>query len=339
MRRWQHLVLVCLILATAGLAVPRRSAHADGPASPYGDDRFGVTLNGDPQQLLTLGVRWFITYDSSSAAAALPPGAVLVQYVPLGSAEPPAANLTVQVEAAPGSYWLLGNEPNVTGSAGELTGAAYARAFHDATVTIKQADPTAMIVAPNLLNFDFTCTACPGYTSGHAWLDSFLAAYAADYGGLPPVDVWAIHTYPLDFNNFPQANASLVEDQLQEFRTYLDAVPGLTGAPIWDTELGTHWGYEGLQWRNDSSGVTKAYPTGAFRTDLLLGYMQQVIGWLQANGPALQINRWFLFASHVATPEPWETVYGGIDLLDGDGPNAQLTPFGQLYRQLAGLSP
>src|SRR6476619_2262138 len=73
---------------------PGDHAHAQTPnAGPvWGDDHFGVTLIGDPQQLATLGIRWFLTYDYGSSRQ-LPDGAVEVRYVPFGYllAVPPAS--------------------------------------------------------------------------------------------------------------------------------------------------------------------------------------------------------------------------------------------------------
>jgi hypothetical protein len=335
-RPWRPLLLACLALLTITLA-PRVAVHADTPAAApvFGDSRFGVYLNGDPQQLATLGTRWYITMQPDSPPP--PPNAVWVQYVSLQAGQ--TDDLAQRVAQSPGSSWLIGNEPNVKGSPDELSGEQYARALHDAVGVIHATDPSASIVGPNIINFDFTCIACPGFTSGHAWMGSFLAAYSADYGTLPPIDIWSIHTYPLDFEHFPQVDASTMEQQLTEFRAYLDATPGLSGAPIWDTEIGTHWGYEGLEWRDDGTGTVKAFPVGAYRSDLLLGYMQNLLGWLAQNGPSLNIDRWFFYVSYENRPEAWETTYAGINLLDGFGPNAQLTPFGQLYRQLAGLPP
>lgn len=336
----RRLFIAGLVLAAISPLSLQRMARADGPdaASQFGDNHFGVVLTGDAQQLVTLGMRWFLTYNST-APANVPPGAVFVPFVPLLAGQPVPSDLASWVTTAPGSYWLFGNEPNVTKSDGELTGDQYAHLLHDANATIKQADPTAKIVGPNIINFDFTCTGCPGYPSGHSWMDDFLAAYQNDYDSLPPIDVWSIHTYPLDFENLPTVNASQMEDQLTEFRAYLDAIPGLAGAPIWDTEVGAHWGYEGLQWKDDGTGAVKAFPVGAFRTDLLLGYMQSLLGWMSTNSASLHLDHWFFLSTYIDAPEPWETVYAGINLMDGDNATAQLTPFGHLYRQLAGLSP
>ena len=310
---------------------------ASAPSPQWGDSRFAVTLVGDLQQLVTLGARWFVSY--TKGLGSLPAGAVWVQYVDLQSGAPIPDDIAQRVSQYPGSYWLIGNEPNVRASPQQLTGDQYARDLHDLIPRIKGVDPSAKIVGPNVINFDFTCLDCPGFTSGHDWTDSFLAAYQSDFGSLPPIDVWSIHTYPLDWDNFPQVNTSIVENQLSEFRQYLDGKPGLAGAPIWDTELGTHWGFQGIDWHDDGTGSVKAFPVGSFQTDALLGYMQSVLDWLSTNGPALHIDRWFFFATYESRPESWETVYGGINLLDGSGPDARLTDFGRLYRRLSGLSP
>lgn len=335
LRTGATLILVLLAgLTTSGV----RAARADAPSAPWwGDERFGVYLMGDPQQLVTLGTRWFI--GNVAAGTPLPAGAIQSPEVGMAEAQAAPDALRQQVLAHPGAFWRMGNEPNVRKSSGEMTGEAYARALHDAVATMKATDPTAVIVGPNIINFDFTCILCPGYESGHQWMDEFISSYENDFGSLPPIDVWSIHTYPLDFAHFPQVNAHLMEDQLTEYRAYLDAIPGLQGAPIWDTEVGTHWGFDGLEWKDDGSGTVKAFPVGAYRADLLQGYMQELLGWLSANAEALNIQRWFFFATYVSNPEPWETTYGGVNLLDGPGPDAQLTPFGQLYRQLAGLTP
>jgi Glycosyl hydrolase catalytic core len=288
---------------------------------------------------MTLGTRWFIDPGDTSRNLAIPPGAVWVQTVDFHGGNPPPAGLADRVAAHPGSYWLMGSEPNVRMGPSEQTGEQYARSLHDFAAIIKAADQSARLVGPNTVNFDFTCIDCPGYTSGHDWTDSFLAAYARLYGALPPLDIWSLHTYPLDFDAYPQVNAQIVEDQLTGLRAYLDAVPGLTATPIWDTELGTHWGYDGLVWRDDGTGTIKAYPVGSYRTDLVASYLQNLVGWLMQNSSQLGIQRWFLYTSYQADPEGWETVYAGIDLMTGYDGGASLTPLGQVYRQLAGLSP
>jgi hypothetical protein len=328
---------VAAILALVSVA-PNPPARAGAPAaSPsFGDDRFGITLKGDPQQLLTLGVRYF-THDDWGLSA-IPPGTTWVQYVSFVAKPPSRDALEEHVAAWPGSYWLMSNEPNATGSDEVETPADYARDLHDTVALIKGVDPSAQIVGPNVINFDFTCINCPGYTSGHEWMDAFLDAYRSAYGSAPPIDVWAIHTYPLDWDNVPQVDTPLVEDQLVEFRQYLDARPAMAGMPIWDTEVGTEWGFDGIVWLPDTSGATKAFPIGSYDADKLLAFMTDFLSWLATNGPSMRIDRWFMYCSY-SGPQPFATVYGGINLFDGDLAGARLTTFGQRYRQLAGLSP
>ncbi|MGI8554390.1 MAG: glycosyl hydrolase [Dehalococcoidia bacterium] len=333
------LVLACLTLATTGFGRQQQVQAQQPAAAPvFGDERFGVTLTGDAQQLATLGSRWFITYSETPPPGTIPDSAVWVQYVGTSGSSPLPSNLAQRVAAHPGSSWLIGNEPNVwlSKSLEIQTGEQYARSLHDAVDVIKRTDPTAMIVGPNILNFDFTCVSCPGITSGHAWMDAFLASYQANYNGLPPIDVWSIHAYPLDFVHLPTVNFSLMEEQIIEYRAYLDAIPALAGMPIWVTEVGAIWGYEGLEWKDSGNGDFKAYPVGAFRTDLLLSYMRELLGWLSQNSSAMHIQRWFFFTTYYPG-EPWQAMGGGINLLDGAGPGAALSPFGSLYRQLASL--
>ncbi|MGI8552113.1 MAG: glycosyl hydrolase [Dehalococcoidia bacterium] len=325
-------IVLAVMLLQNGLSV---QAGGSGLAMQFGDDRFGVALRGSLLQAYTLGTRWFINCGASKLSP--PAGTIWVPCVRLDSSTIDARALRDRVETNHGAYWLMGNEPNVSGAAQALSGEVYARALHDAAAIIKTADPTARMVGPNILNFDFTCVACPGYESGHAWMDRFLSAYQAAYGDPPPLDIWSIHTYPLDFAHLPQTNAGLVEEQLRAFRSYLDLIPAFAGSPIWDTEFGTIWGYDGLEWRDEGNGVVRAYSVGDYRSDLLLEYMQEVCTWLVENGPALHVDRWFFYVSYADGHEPWESVYGGINLLDGPGADARLTSFGQLYRELAGL--
>src|SRR5690348_5705622 len=74
--------LVLLLALACGLARANGiKAQTSAATSAWGDDRFGVFLTGDPEQLLTIGARWFISPGDTSRDLALPPGAVWVQQV------------------------------------------------------------------------------------------------------------------------------------------------------------------------------------------------------------------------------------------------------------------
>jgi hypothetical protein len=106
--------------------------------------------------------------------------------------------------------------------------------------------------------------------------------------------------------------------------------------PIWLTEFGVIWGYEGIQQVQQPDGTVKSAPQGQFRTDLMAAYLDQMFNWLTRNGPAMRIQRWFLY-SMVATAEPWATAPAGIGLLQAN--STQLTNFGTQYRGWAATGP
>ena len=99
----------------------------------------------------------------------------------------------------------------------------------------RQGDSSATIVAPNVLNWQCTCVACAGYMSGHAWTDEFRAAYRDSYGGEPPIDVWAIHVYELDWTRVPMVNTQRPEAELTAFEGYVGGLPGPSRPPTWLT--------------------------------------------------------------------------------------------------------
>src|SRR5437879_4212544 len=106
--RWTWIAnrLTFIGLALAMLPVsPRLASSADtgSPGPAFGDDRFAVTMYGDPQQLITLGTRWFITYTSDPFA--VPTGAVWVQYANFGGDQASKAELARRAAMYRGSYW------------------------------------------------------------------------------------------------------------------------------------------------------------------------------------------------------------------------------------------
>src|SRR5207249_4670288 len=136
----------------------------------------------------------------------------------------PGADLTAaanQAKASPGTPWMTSNEPNVPGQ-DNITPQLYSDFLKQASTAIKGADPTAVLVGPNVLNWDVTCTGCAGYPSGHSWSDQFLADYRSRYGALP-LNVWGMHAYSLDYEHLPLTDAGTDQAQLVGARTWLDA--------------------------------------------------------------------------------------------------------------------
>jgi hypothetical protein len=119
-------------------------------------------------------------------------------YLPSYTITPPlsdaAGGLGPIIASAPGSLWLVGNEPdrglNPDGSAGQddTYPAVYARVYHDAYQFIKQRDPAAQVAVAGLVEVT------PGRLQ---YLDIVWNTYAALYQAPLPVDVWNMHIYIL----------------------------------------------------------------------------------------------------------------------------------------------
>ena len=74
------------------------------------------------------------------------------------------------------------------------------------------------------------------------------------------VDYWAIDVYPIiwDDAQLPTTRSDIVIDQISGYRTYLDTMPSEVDKPIIVTEVGLHWGFDGITY---SSGTCP----GAYR--------------------------------------------------------------------------
>jgi hypothetical protein len=211
------------------------------------------------------------------------------------------------------------------------------------------------VIGGNALNWGFTCTACGGFASGATWFDQFWAAYAALFGAPPPADGWGVHVYIVSWDRLPMADLGLATAQITGFRSYLD-LKGQAAAPIWVTETGVIWGYDGwtstdilnpadpgfcdgatsagcrtAPCRADSAVCVGARPS-AYATPALSAYLAGILDWLLANADALRIERWFWYIQ-APVPEPYAATFGGVALMDSAGPGARLTPFGQIFSQ------
>ncbi|MDW8099860.1 MAG: CARDB domain-containing protein, partial [Anaerolineae bacterium] len=102
------------------------------------------------------------------------------------------------IRAAPGSLWIVGNEPDRGPNPEDLSCTArvqddtlpevYAQAYHDIYTFIKQRDPTAQVANAGLVQVT------PGRLQ---YLDKVWEAYQQRYGQAMPVDVWNMHLYIL----------------------------------------------------------------------------------------------------------------------------------------------
>ncbi|MCL4543425.1 MAG: glycosyl hydrolase [Chloroflexi bacterium] len=291
-----------------------------------GDPRFAVVLGDVPPDaalhaLNLLHARWV---DGS-----VPPA---MQYAPTHLQAIDSSNLSELATLAalyPGRVWSLQIEPNgISAGSPYAQPAAYARLLHSVATTLKRADPTARLIGPDVLNWTEGCELCGPLVTGESWTVQMRADYVAAYGAEPPFDVWSIHTYPLDWAHLPTVNYKLEEQQLVEFRSWLDSIPGLAGKPIWDTELGVHWGYTGFR-LIQQHGHQIVVPAGRLRAGLVADYLQQMLSWLVASGQQYNIRRWFVFAAY--NPDSPGDHAGAVSLLSGPGSDSQLTPDGEIF--------
>ncbi len=285
-------------------------------------DLVGVVASGAVEALQRLGARWYLTYTLGGEWPAGMQRATVVRLVP----PPDQAALVLAVRAHPGSAWLIGNEPNVPTEAtsDNQTPAQYAATLHTLAAAIRAADPAAVIVGPNVLNWQDTCVGCAGYPSGASWTAAFYDAYRAAYHERPPFDRWAIHTYELDWTHTPTLHPEFDIRQLAAFRGWLAGMPAEASRPIWDTELGFHWGFPG--WTRDQQG--KLSPSGAYDDAGVKHWLETLLAWLTSEGRATGVERTFLYAQ--APPsEAFTEHYSGMALFSGSAADAPITAAGQ----------
>ena len=158
-RRLVGLALMVIGVALVVVAWPRRfsSTPPSGAGVPLwkGRARFGV---GVPSGAITqyavdqLGIGWYLNWHVN-ARPTQPGGIEFVQMIRVrqGVLSPDAKTIAAVARSAPGSLWLVGNEPDRTIWQDDATPVQYASAYHQAYQAIKQADPTAMVAIGGVL--------------------------------------------------------------------------------------------------------------------------------------------------------------------------------------------
>ncbi|MBM4406687.1 MAG: hypothetical protein FJ039_11025 [Chloroflexi bacterium] len=311
--------------------------------TPQADDRYGVILhtsNPAEQQyfLDTLGTKWFIDFTASPVAI---PGHQKVLF--LGGTGLPLAQIQTLTQQFPGAVWYILGEPNDGGARPQTDGrndgtlpegldeiTAVVDQLHILYSQIKQLDPTAKITSPSVLNWDFTCTGCGGYESGHSWTDKFYTQYVNRHGP-PPIDIWAIDVYPIAWDNLPTVNANLAIEQIQNMRAFLNNIHAQANKPIWITELSMHWGYPAASFNTPGCGTLPS-PSGAYQTTQVINYMGTIFNWLEANSAPLNIQRWFQFISYNDITTCNGGAYAGISLFTSPQTGAPLSATGEYFR-------
>ncbi len=295
-----------------------------------------------------LGVRWFLNEGHSPA---LNIGSS--RKVPIIKEIKPATYLSREQMAQllqdhPGVDIVLGNEPNV-GAQGNSTGAQYAEAFHYYNDLLKGEgglDPSRRLVAGNTLNWEFTCLrraegipeshGCAWDYSGREFVTEFRATYKLKFGTEPPVEVWGIHSYPVNWKKLPTTDSGIAIEQIAAMRRYLDSSLTHTGTPIWVTEFGLHWGFNcGNPCLVEKRGLLAPGPGSEYREAEVLDYMDEMIDWLESRAAEDRIEKWFLYAAYVALGEGDTQVNQGLTLYQGPDPSHGLSAIGELYKRRA----
>jgi hypothetical protein len=311
--------------------------------------------------LETLGVHWYLNY--SEFMSGVPSGYKKMPHIKVnnqksrlltvnaqGAIGPGPGLLTVDQiarsvgQAPPESVWYVGAEPN-RGARAQPNDYAWAYRYY--YQNIKAIDPSAKVSGPSIQNWDYTCSLSGDcdYQPGIVWMNEFFAAYQQLTGGLPPVDVWTIDVYPLDFRNLPNQNPSkpvfyendqrthsyVAQRQIEKFRTFLNA-NGYSDTPIWITEIAVHLGFNG--WIFDTSRPGNPIipsPFAIYHWDFMANYMHETLDWLEDNSASMRIERWFWFVTWADIYRPSDG-YMGITLFDSPVQGASLNCLGELYR-------
>ncbi len=168
-------------------AVPTPAPAADPAFSITGEERFGVAVPaGRLAEAAAAGLRYGSVLDWHISAAA-PPGYWQMLRLSEEGIRQSRAEIERTARARPGSFWLVGNEPDVV-EQDNVTPERYAELFHEAYHWIKGVDPTARIAIAGVTQ--------PS-TLRLAYLDRVLDAYAARTGRPLPVDLWNVHAFIL----------------------------------------------------------------------------------------------------------------------------------------------
>lgn len=202
MRAMRILGLTALTLMAIGTlrpAVAQTSpvAAAADAAAPL--CRYGVNVISNQtfidHDTTPLRMGWYLNY-SANRNANQPAGVEFVPVIRLTQTSetgftysPNGASLASAIAANPGARWLIGNEPDRrTSIQDNVEPHIYAAAYHELYYLIKQADPTARIIAGTIVQ---------PTPLRLRYLDMVLNSYHQTFGEAMPVDGWSIHNFIL----------------------------------------------------------------------------------------------------------------------------------------------
>ncbi|BAL98251.1 MAG: hypothetical protein KatS3mg049_4123 [Caldilinea sp.] len=159
--------------------------------------RFGVNaISTDTGiDLSQLRIGWYQNY-TTALHPSRPNGAEFAQTIRLSQTGPtsyryrPGRAEIIQIaNTNPGSMWLIGNEPDRRYYQDDIEPHVYAAVYHELYNLIKQADPTAIILAGSIVQ---------ATEIRIRYLNMVLNSYRQAYGHPMPVDAWSIHGFILN---------------------------------------------------------------------------------------------------------------------------------------------
>jgi hypothetical protein len=239
---------------------------------------------------------------------------------------PNLAAIAQVIDSQPGSFWIIGNEPDVPWQ-DNVTPQRYAELYHELYHFIKGRDPSALLVIggvtqPSPLRL--------------AYLDAILDHYQRLYGRKMPVDVWNVHAFVLReerdswgvgippgmsddlatvYEIEDHDDMAIFQENLLNFRAWM-AERGYRNRPLVVTEYG-------ILLPNDYGFPPEAiaqFMTASF--DFFLTAVDDDIGYPPDNNQLVQW--WFWFSLYDYPDYPTSNLY--------DRPSGQLTFLGQAYR-------
>jgi hypothetical protein len=229
----------------------------------------------DRQALDRLGPVWYYTYGFEGESI---PGHQRIFLVP-SAADP--TRLREALREHPGSWWLIGNEPNDPFQ-DNLSPSAYAAFYGRVSRLARQSDPTCRLVPAGLANADWE------------WAEAFRQAYRQLYGQWPDVDAWNIHNYILEPDQ-SQLDMGEFKRRIVAFRQWMTDT-GQAHEPLFLTEFGVLYG-------------TTSDPHPPEDPQQIERFVQETVSWLDQTD---YVQCWAWFASYT------NGQFNG-DLYDNDG--------------------
>lgn len=257
---------------------------------------FGVCIGwglGTKEQLDILGDVWYIDYGYRGEELRGHPRLYMVRArVPLDR------GFEKVMRANPGSWWILGNEPNDPNQ-DNISPAEYAKLYHDFYHLAKRTDAFCRILPAGIADADWR------------WAEAFREKYREAYGCYPPVDGWNIHNYLLDPDLDPY-DVKEFKRRIVAFGDWMGRI-GERDKPLFLTEFGVLYGAGCCGRPIDPPGK-------------VVSFMRETVSWLEGTD-YVQYWAWFAinsggrFNGDLFDAEGKLTLFGAAyrDLMRGTG--------------------